>query len=158
MTALENFVSPALMRALGWTLLHSLWQGALVAAVLAGALLLLRRQRAEVRYVASVGALVVVVVLAGITFGLYFNVGTGQRALASAGPAEAGQHQLAPERHAATAPVRNARPGAVEKAPPTAQAAAVGRLKAQLDGVCGKLDAADAKARVSCQGLMKPKA
>ena len=38
------------------------------------------------------------------------------------------------------------------------QAAAVGRLKAQLDGVCGKLDAADAKARASCQGLMKPKA
>ncbi|MGQ3052229.1 MAG: thioredoxin family protein [Roseateles sp.] len=38
------------------------------------------------------------------------------------------------------------------------QAAAVGRLKAQLDGVCGKLDAADAKARSACQGLMKPKA
>lgn len=37
-----------------------------------------------------------------------------------------------------------------------AQAAAVGRLKAQLDGVCGKLDAADAKARSACQGLMKP--
>ncbi|MDO7846960.1 M56 family metallopeptidase [Hymenobacter sp. M29] len=73
MTALENFVSPALTRALGWTLLHSLWQGALVAAVLAGALLLLRRQRAEVRYVASAGALGVVVALAGITFGLYFN-------------------------------------------------------------------------------------
>ena len=73
MTTLEQFVSPALTRALGWTLLHSLWQGALVAAVLAGALLLLRRQRAEVRYVASAGALGVVVALAGITFGLYFT-------------------------------------------------------------------------------------
>jgi beta-lactamase regulating signal transducer with metallopeptidase domain len=73
MTTLENFVSPALTRALGWTLLHSLWQGALVAAVLAGALLLLRRQRAEVRYAASAGALGMVVALAGITFGLYFN-------------------------------------------------------------------------------------
>ena len=39
------------------------------------------------------------------------------------------------------------------KAP--AQAAAVGRLKAQLDGVCGRLDAGDAKARAACQGLMK---
>jgi len=37
-----------------------------------------------------------------------------------------------------------------------AQAAAVGRLKAQLDGVCGKLDASDAKARSACTGLMKP--
>ena len=73
MTTLEQFVSPALTRALGWTLLHSLWQGALVAAVLAGALLLLRRQRAEVRYAASAGALGMVVALAGITFGLYFK-------------------------------------------------------------------------------------
>ncbi|HEX8326798.1 MAG TPA: M56 family metallopeptidase [Hymenobacter sp.] len=75
MTALENLFSPALTRALGWTLLHSLWQGALVAAVLAGALLLLRRQRAEVRYVASAGALGMVVALAGITFGIYFTAG-----------------------------------------------------------------------------------
>lgn len=36
------------------------------------------------------------------------------------------------------------------------QAATVGRLKAQLDGVCGKLDAGDAKAKSACQGLMKP--
>ncbi|GAA3982338.1 M56 family metallopeptidase [Hymenobacter antarcticus] len=77
MTTLEHFVSPVLVRALGWTLLHSLWQGALVAAVLAGALLLLRRQRAEVRYVASAGALGAVVALAGITFGLYFTAGAG---------------------------------------------------------------------------------
>ena len=75
MTTLEQFVSPALTRALGWTLLHSLWQGALVAAVLAGALLLLRRQRAEVRYLASAGALALIVVLAGLTFGLYFTPG-----------------------------------------------------------------------------------
>ena len=38
-----------------------------------------------------------------------------------------------------------------------AQLAAVGRLKAQLDGVCGKLDASDAKARSACEGLMKTK-
>ena len=35
------------------------------------------------------------------------------------------------------------------------QTAAVGRLKAQLDGVCGKLDGGDAKAKAACQGLMK---
>ena len=79
MTTLEHFVSPALTRALGWTLLHSLWQGALVAAVLAGALLLLRRHRAEVRYAASAGALGVVVALAGLTFGLYYTAGADSR-------------------------------------------------------------------------------
>jgi bla regulator protein BlaR1 len=91
MTTLEQFVSPALTRALGWTLLHSLWQGALVAAVLAGALLLLRRQRAEVRYVASAGALGIVVALAGITFGLYFNLGAGRGMLPGRGTAQAEQ-------------------------------------------------------------------
>ncbi|WP_051719044.1 M56 family metallopeptidase [Hymenobacter sp. IS2118] len=100
MTALDNFVSPALTRALGWTLLHSLWQGVLVAGVLAGALLLLRRQRAEVRYLASVGALVAVVILAGITFGVYFNSG--------------GQHGVLPDVLVANGPVVsqpvNARP------------------------------------------------
>ena len=35
------------------------------------------------------------------------------------------------------------------------QTAAVGRLKAQLDGVCGKLDGGDPKAKAACQGLMK---
>ncbi|MFT7776182.1 thioredoxin family protein [Roseateles sp.] len=35
-----------------------------------------------------------------------------------------------------------------------AQTAAVGRLKAQLDGVCGKLDASDAKARSACRALL----
>ncbi len=39
-----------------------------------------------------------------------------------------------------------------------AQAATLGRLKAQLDGVCGKLDGSDAKARAACQGLMAPAA
>jgi len=38
-----------------------------------------------------------------------------------------------------------------------AQAAAMGRLKAQLDGVCGKLDAGDAKARSACEGVLKAK-
>ncbi|MBW8846697.1 MAG: thioredoxin family protein [Burkholderiales bacterium] len=36
-----------------------------------------------------------------------------------------------------------------------AQAAAVARLKTQLDSVCGKLDGSDAKAKSTCQGLMK---
>ncbi|GAB3873025.1 hypothetical protein GCM10028824_24110 [Hymenobacter segetis] len=94
MTTLEQFVSPALTRALGWTLLHSLWQGALVAAVLAGALLLLRRQRAEVRYAASAGALGVVVALAGITFGLYFNSSPAQGILLSPGTVKT--QQVAP--------------------------------------------------------------
>jgi thioredoxin-related protein len=38
-----------------------------------------------------------------------------------------------------------------------AHAAAIGRLQAQLDGVCGKLDAADPQ-RATCEGLLRPTA
>ena len=86
MTTLEQFVSPALMRALGWMLLHSLWQGVVVAGVLAGALLLLRRQRAEVRYVISASALGAVVALAGLTFSLYLKPGGPVEAPGAAAP------------------------------------------------------------------------
>ncbi|OGX85284.1 hypothetical protein BEN48_14870 [Hymenobacter glacialis] len=122
MTALENFVSPALMRALGWTLLHSLWQGALIAAVLAGALLLLRRQRAEVRYAASAGALGVVVALAGITFGLYFNAGVGQDMLLTSGAFETVKATAA----------HNSVPVAPAAATARAGADAIGQLKKQV--------------------------
>ncbi|MDB5268261.1 MAG: hypothetical protein JWP58_1301 [Hymenobacter sp.] len=118
MTTLEQFVSPALTRALGWTLLHSLWQGALVAAVLAGALLLLRRQRAEVRYAASAGALGVVVALAGITFGLYFNSSPAQGVLLSPGTVKTQQIVPLKQVEASTAGVSGAskEPGKVAAA------------------------------------------
>ena len=43
---------------LGWTLLHVVWQGALLAALLAGALYLLRHHTPRVRYAVSCAALV----------------------------------------------------------------------------------------------------
>ena len=35
------------------------------------------------------------------------------------------------------------------------KAAVINRLKTQLDGVCGKLDAAETKARAACGKLLK---
>ena len=51
MTWLETWVHTPWAAALGWTLVHSLWEGALVALVLAGALALLKSSRA--RYLAG---------------------------------------------------------------------------------------------------------
>jgi bla regulator protein BlaR1 len=72
---LENWLSPALVRAVGYTLLHSLWQGAALAGVLAAALPLLRRYRAEVRYATAAGALASLLLLVGLTFGFYYTSG-----------------------------------------------------------------------------------
>ncbi|MGA2231008.1 MAG: M56 family metallopeptidase, partial [Tepidisphaeraceae bacterium] len=54
--------------ALGWTLLHSLWQAAVVAIILAMSRDAMRRASAHLRYVAACVAMVSVPVLAGVTF------------------------------------------------------------------------------------------
>lgn len=59
MTALDHFVASPFARAIGWTILHSLWQGGVVAALLAVTLLAVRSPR--VRYVAACGALCLMV-------------------------------------------------------------------------------------------------
>ncbi|MFD2786561.1 M56 family metallopeptidase [Hymenobacter rubripertinctus] len=72
MNWLEQLLPPALIRALGWTLVHSLWQGAVVALLLAGLLLLLRQHSAQVRYRTASAALLVLLVLTGVTFVRYY--------------------------------------------------------------------------------------
>jgi beta-lactamase regulating signal transducer with metallopeptidase domain len=56
-----------LAEAIGWALLHLLWQGLLVAAILAATLALLSKQSANARYLASCGALALLVVLGAAT-------------------------------------------------------------------------------------------
>ena len=73
MSLLEQFGSPGLMRALGWTLLHSLWQGALVALAAAALLMLLHRHAAALRYKVAAGALLTLLALSGLTFSYYFS-------------------------------------------------------------------------------------
>ncbi|WBA40280.1 M56 family metallopeptidase [Hymenobacter canadensis] len=73
MSLLEQFGSPALMRALGWTLLHSLWQGALVALAAAALLMLLHRHAAALRYRVAAAALLTLLLLSGITLGYYYS-------------------------------------------------------------------------------------
>ena len=72
MNWLEQILPPSLIRALGWTLVHSLWQGAVVALLLAGLLLLLRQHSAQVRYRTASAALLMLLLLTGITFVRYY--------------------------------------------------------------------------------------
>ncbi|HEY2093837.1 MAG TPA: M56 family metallopeptidase [Thermoanaerobaculia bacterium] len=60
------FSSP-LAQSIGWALLHLVWQGAIVAAILAAALALMGRRTANARYAISCAALALLPILAAIT-------------------------------------------------------------------------------------------
>ena len=61
-------MSNTVVEALGWTLIHSLWQCALLAIVFAAVNLTLRRARANARYLAAYAALVAMPLAALATF------------------------------------------------------------------------------------------
>jgi beta-lactamase regulating signal transducer with metallopeptidase domain len=66
MSAIANWLSPEILRTLGWTLLHFLWQGAGLAALFAVAAAICRS--ASARYALAVGALVLMLVSPAVTF------------------------------------------------------------------------------------------
>jgi beta-lactamase regulating signal transducer with metallopeptidase domain len=68
MNGILMILAGPLGKAIGWALVHLLWQGVLVAAILAATLALLQRQTANARYLASCGALILLIAL-GIATG-----------------------------------------------------------------------------------------
>jgi GWxTD domain-containing protein len=95
MSLLEHWVATPLAQALGWTLLHSFWEGALLALALAGVLAATRSARA--RYGAACLALGAMVAALGLTLvrvlpeaahGAYYSASALPPAWA--GPAERG--------------------------------------------------------------------
>ena len=65
MKSLEGLIANPAAAAIGWTLLHSLWEGAIVTAVLGAMLLILRKARA--RYSAACAALLALLALFTVT-------------------------------------------------------------------------------------------
>ena len=65
---IERIFSPELVRAMGWTLVHTLWQAAAFALLLGGLLVLLRKYSALTRYVVAIGAMAAFLLTAGLTF------------------------------------------------------------------------------------------
>lgn len=67
----DIFISDAFVRALGWTLVHSLWQGGAIAFVLL--ILLPRLKSARSRYRTAYGALMAMFATAAVTFGWVYS-------------------------------------------------------------------------------------
>lgn len=75
MARLEPYLMHPLAEAAGWALLHSLWQGALVALLFAGALMLMRNRGPQLRYLLGCAALVLLVVPPVVTGTLLYDPG-----------------------------------------------------------------------------------
>lgn len=67
------FFTQQLEQALGWMIVHTLWQAMFIALVIGILNILLRKQSAQVRYVIANLGLAALVLAAGITFCLYYQ-------------------------------------------------------------------------------------
>ena len=70
---IEALIETPLLRAIGWAVVHSLWQGALIAWVAGALLIALRNHRAQLRYLVSCTALVLMFTLPIATILVYAN-------------------------------------------------------------------------------------
>ena len=84
-----TLLSTPIVDLLGWTLLHFVWQGALVAALLAGALWALRRHAPRTRYAVSLAALAGLLALPVATGVLLSTTAGSERPAAALAVAEA---------------------------------------------------------------------
>jgi beta-lactamase regulating signal transducer with metallopeptidase domain len=67
MTPIETLLDKPIFQALGWTLIHFIWQGALIAILYAVVSLLLRRFSANVRYAAACAAMLLMLIAPATT-------------------------------------------------------------------------------------------
>src|SRR6266545_4821909 len=68
MTMLTAAVDGTLVERLGWTLVHFLWQGALIGLLTASLLTILRAARAQTRYLVACLGLLAMLVTPAVTF------------------------------------------------------------------------------------------
>jgi beta-lactamase regulating signal transducer with metallopeptidase domain len=83
MNFLESILPAEFLRAFALTLFHSLWQGALLAVLAGGIMLLLRKHRPAIRYLSLYTLLMLMPMLFIGTFLLTYNTGNEQHHLAA---------------------------------------------------------------------------
>jgi len=119
MNGFEALWATPAVQAIAWALLHFLWQGALVGLAAAGALALLGKRNAAVRYNVALGALLVLLACPAVTTLRMAGMGEepvkenagGEFVPAQAG--EPGSTLPAPTSFAETSPIREALPTAL---------------------------------------------
>ena len=126
MTGIDTLLDEPVVQAVGWALLHFIWQGTLIAAIAAIALRTLRDSAADVRYVVAAVALSLMATMPVVTGVQAWRALTAERVGAvDAAPQPSGSEVAAPQTPAAsrvTMPFTltgsgavSSRPGAVER-------------------------------------------
>ena len=125
----DFILSTALDRALGWTVLHSLWQFTLIALLTSLLFFLLRNRAAKIRCWVGNLALVAALLVASATFAWYNEPGTAMPPQAVPTPPAA---QLAPAAQDAAGPPALALPASPAPEPPAISADLFGSLQPHL--------------------------
>ena len=73
MNTIQSIFSPAITEALGWTIVHAIWQGFIVLIGLLILLTLLNKYSAQVRYFISFTALIIMLGWSASTFVESYN-------------------------------------------------------------------------------------
>lgn len=81
MDTITHLFSPVFVEAAGWTIIHSLWQGIVVALGLSVMLSVTRRNSAQLRYILSFSALITLLLWSGITFSSAYNYASEKQEL-----------------------------------------------------------------------------
>lgn len=80
MNMINHFLSGAFIEALGWTLVHSIWQGALVAILVAVLMIILKKYSAKSRYLIYFTSLIFLLGISIVTFFKVYEPASGMGA------------------------------------------------------------------------------
>lgn len=68
MINIQEIIPTEIVQTIGWTLLHSLWQGMVIAIILAIVLYVFRKKSSQLRYALSIGAMLLLVITVSLTY------------------------------------------------------------------------------------------
>ncbi|HEX8494445.1 MAG TPA: M56 family metallopeptidase [Pyrinomonadaceae bacterium] len=97
MRSIETLLAQPFIQALGWTLIHFIWQGALIAILFAGVRSLFKHQAASIRYSLACGAMLLLLLLPLATISI-INVSTAETNAAPHGHRSAVQLARPPDK------------------------------------------------------------
>lgn len=90
MNTIYTFLYGEVAYALGWTVVHSLWQGMLIAFVLGGTLVGLQKRPANLRYLLANLSLLALLLASAATFASYYQPAAAHGSAAGTGSGQAG--------------------------------------------------------------------